>query len=432
LSTPRATRTIRLRRVGVTGLGAVTPLGNDVPSSWKALLEGVSGIARIEGFPLDDQPVKIAGQLKGFEPTSVLDRKDVRRFDPFLHYAVSAAQQAVDDSGLRVDAQNAERVGTLIGSGVGGLHSLERACSALFDRGPSRVSPFFVPQISANMASGFISIRFGMRGPNSCVVTACATGTQAIGEAFRLIQYGQADAMIAGGTEAAVTPLGMAAFAAMRALSTRNDEPQRASRPFERNRDGFVNAEGAGIVVLENLESARARGARILAEVVGYGMSSDAYHITAPREDGGGARGAMQRALDDAGLEPSAIDYINAHGTSTLLNDRSETKAIRQVFGKHADRLMVSSSKSMTGHALGAAGGIEAVFTILALQEGRIPPTINYEEADPGCDLDYVPNQARDSDIALALSNSFGFGGANASLALARYSTAKDETEGMH
>ncbi|MFQ5515172.1 MAG: beta-ketoacyl-ACP synthase II [Myxococcota bacterium] len=418
--TPRPTLQERSgRRVVITGLGSVNPLGNDVPTSWSALLKGVSGIARIEGFPIDDQPVKIAGQVKGFDPLSVLERKEVRRLDPFVRFSVAAAQEAVEDARLRLAGGLGDRAGVLIGSGVGGLSTLESTCRTLFERGPGRVSAFFVTQMAANMASGQVSIRFGACGPNSCVVTACATGTHAIGEAYRLIQRGDAELMIAGGAEAGVTPLGMAAFAAMRALSTRNDEPERASRPFDAGRDGFVNAEGAGVVVLESLEHARVRGARVHAEILGYGMSSDAHHITAPREDGSGAERAMRCALEDAGLAPEGVDYINAHGTSTPLNDRAETRAIRKLFGAHAERLMVSSTKSMTGHALGAAGGLEAIFTALALREGRVPPTINYDEPDPDCDLDYVPNEARQADLHVALSNSFGFGGTNATLVLA-------------
>ena len=404
----------------ITGLGTVNPLGNDVATSWSALLKGVSGIARIESFPVDDQPVKIAGELKGFDPLSVLERKEVRRLDPFVHYAAAAAQEAVEDSGLKIDAANAERVGVLIGSGVGGLSSLAAAVRTLLERGPQRVSAFFIPQLTVNMASGYVAIRYGALGPNSAVATACATGTHAIGEAYRLIQRGDADAMLAGGTEAGVQPVSMAGFAAMRALSMRNDEPERASRPFDAGRDGFVNAEGAGVVMLESLEHARARGASGYAEVVGYGMSADAHHMTAPREDGRGAFLCMRRALEDAGLEPTAVAYINAHGTSTPLNDRMETRAIREFFAAHADRLLVSSTKSMTGHALGAAGGLEAVFTALTLSRGEVPPTINYEEPDPDCDLDYVPNESRRHEVQVALSNSFGFGGANATLVFAR------------
>ncbi len=415
------TRTIGLRRVVITGMGSVSPVGNDVASAWSALLKGASGIARVEGFPVEDERVQIAGQLKGFDPRSVLERKEVRRLDPFVRYAVAAAQEAVDDAGLDMAREDAERVGVLVGSGIGGLHALEENCKVLLERGSGRVSPFFVPQLTANMASGYVSMRFGARGPNSCVVTACATGSHAIGEAYRLLQRGDADVMLAGGAEATVTPLGLAGFAAMRALSTRNDAPSRASRPFDAGRDGFVVAEGAGVLVLESLKHAFVRGAPIHAELVGYGMSGDAHHMTAPPEDGMGAQIAMRRALQDARLEPGSVDYINAHGTSTPLNDSVETRAIRRVFAEQAERLMVSSTKSMTGHALGAAGGLEAIFTALCVREGQVPPTINYEEPDPECDLDYVPNEAREADVKVALSNSFGFGGTNAVLAIARY-----------
>ncbi len=420
------TRTISLHRVVITGMGSVSPVGNDVASGWSAVLKGASGIARIEGFPVEDEPVQIAGQLKGFDPRTVLERKEIRRLDPFVRYAVAAAQQAVDGACLDMATESAERVGVLVGSGIGGLHSLEANCRVLQERGSRRVSPFFVPQLTANMASGYLSMRFGARGPNSCVVTACATGSHAIGEAYRLLQRGDADVMLAGGSEAAVTPLGLAGFVAMRALSTRNDAPARASRPFDAGRDGFVLAEGAGVLVLESLEHALARGASVQAELVGYGMSGDAHHMTAPPADGLGAQIAMRRALQDAALEPESVDYINAHGTSTPLNDRVETRAIRQVFGEHAERLMVSSTKSMTGHALGAAGGLEAIFTTLCLREGQVPPTINYEQPDPECDLDYVPNEARGADVKLALSNSFGFGGTNAVLAIARYDAGQE------
>jgi 3-oxoacyl-[acyl-carrier-protein] synthase II len=414
-------RTIELRRVVVTGLGAVTPLGNDVPTTWSALLKGVSGVDRIRAFDAEDFPVRIAAEVKDFDPAALLGRKEARRLDRFLHFVVVAACESLEGAKIDTGRDLGERAGVLIGSGIGGLQSIEENHSILLERGPGRISPFFIPHMIANMASGAVSMRFGARGPNSCVVTACATGTHCIGEAFRLVQRGDADLMIAGGTEAAVRPLGLGGFAAMRALSTRNDEPTRASRPFDAGRDGFVVGEGAGVVVLESLEHARARDAQILGEVVGYGMSSDAHHVTAPPEDGAGARLAMRRAIEDAGADPTEIDYINAHGTSTPFNDRIETRAIRDLFGEHADRLQVSSTKSMTGHALGAAGGMETVFTVLALREGRIPPTTNYEEPDPECDLDYVPNEARFSAISLALSNSFGFGGTNATLALARY-----------
>ncbi len=413
---PRLTsRTIELRRVVVTGLGTVNPLGNDVPTSWAALLAGTSGVGLIQSFDTEDFPVKIAAELKDFDPSGVVEKKEIRRLDPV------AAQAAVDHSGLKLSDELAPRMGVLIGSGIGGLQTIEQNHTLMLERGPRRVSPFFIPHLITNMAAGLVSIRFGARGPNSCVVTACATGSHCIGDAFRLIQRGDADVMIAGGVEAPIQPLGMAGFASLRALSTRDDEPERASRPFDVGRDGFVVGEGAGLLILESLEGALARGAQIHAEVVGYGMSSDAHHLTAPSPDGLGAQDSMRAALADAGLEGSDVDYINAHGTSTPLNDKTETYAIRQVFGEHADKLAVSSSKSMIGHALGAAGGIEALFTVLALREGILPPTINYEDPDPDCDLDYVPNESRKAPIRAALSNSFGFGGTNTTLALARW-----------
>ena len=415
------TRTIELRRVVITGMGTVNPLGNDVAMSWNALVKGISGIARIEGFPVDEFSAKIGGQLKGFDPLSVMDKKEARRLDPFLHFAMAAAVEAMDDAGVTVSEAEAERIGVLVGSGIAGLTTMLNNCDTLRTRGPMKISPFFVPSAIANMASGLISMRFGARGPNMCVVTACATGTHAIGDAARIIQRGDADVMIAGGAEASVNPLGLGGFGTMRALSTRNDDPERASRPFDRGRDGFVCAEGAGIVVLESLEHALDRGARIHAEIVGYGMSVDAHHMTAPPDDGMGAQLAMRSALADGELAPSDVDYINAHGTSTPYNDKIETYAIRQVFGSHADELAVSSTKSMTGHMLGGAGGVEAIFTALALREGKIPPTINYTDPDPDCDLDYVPNEMREASVRIALSNSFGFGGTNATLAIARY-----------
>ncbi len=415
------TRTIELRRVVVTGMGTVNPLGNDVAMSWNALVKGISGIARIEGFPVDEFSAKIGGQLKGFDPLSVMDKKEARRLDPFLHFAMAAAVEAMDDAGVTVSEAEAERIGVLVGSGIAGLTTMLNNCDTLRTRGPMKISPFFVPSAIANMASGLISIRYGARGPNMCVVTACATGTHAIGDAARIIQRGDADVMIAGGAEASVNPLGLGGFGTMRALSTRNDDPERASRPFDRGRDGFVCAEGAGVVVLESLEHALNRGARIHAEIVGYGMSGDAHHMTAPPDDGMGAQLAMRSALADGELAPSDVDYINAHGTSTPYNDKIETYAIRQVFGSHADELAVSSTKSMTGHMLGGAGGVEAIFTALTLREGKIPPTINYTDPDPDCDLDYVPNEMREASVRIALSNSFGFGGTNATLAIARY-----------
>jgi 3-oxoacyl-[acyl-carrier-protein] synthase II len=414
-------RTIELNRVVITGMGTVNPLGNDVPTSWNALLKGVSGIAPLVGFETEDLPVKFGGQIKSFDPETVLDKKDARRYDLVLQFAMAAAVEAVTDSGWVVPPERAERTGVLIGSGIAGLQTMLDNCEALVLRGPRRISPFFVPYAIANMSSGIVSIRYGARGPNSCVVTACTTGTHAIGDAFRILQRGDADVMIAGGVEAPVNRLGVAGFAAMRALSTRNEDPQRASRPFDRGRDGFVIAEAGGVVVLETLEHALARGARIHAEVVGYGMSGDANHMTAPPEDGAGAQLSMRAALRDAGIAPEDIGYINAHGTSTELNDKTESLAIRKVFGAHADKLAVSSTKSMTGHALGGAGGIEAIFTALAVAQGKLPPTINLTDPDPECDLDYVPNTMREASVRVALSNSFGFGGTNGTLAIARY-----------
>jgi 3-oxoacyl-[acyl-carrier-protein] synthase II len=414
-------RTIELRRVVITGMGTLNPVGNDVATTWSALLKGVSGIAPLEGFATDDLAVKFGGQIKGFDPESVLDKKEARRFDPFLQYTMGATVEAMTDSGWQVPAERAERTGVLIGTGIAGLSTMLENCDALLNRGPRKVSPFFVPYTIANMASGIVSMRYHARGPNSCVVTACTTGTHSIGDAFRLVQRGDADVMIAGGVEAPVNRLGLAGFASMRALSTRNDDPQRASRPFDRGRDGFVIAEAAGVVVLESLEHALARGAHIHAEVVGYGMSGDANHMTAPPEDGIGAQLSMRAALRDAGLRPEDVDYVNAHGTSTELNDKTESYAIKQVFGEHARKLAVSSTKSMTGHALGGAGGIEAIFCALAVAQGKIPPTINYTDPDPDCDLDYVPNVMREAPVRVAISNSFGFGGTNGTLAIARW-----------
>ena len=414
-------RTIDLNRVVITGMGTVNPLGNDVATSWNALLKGVSGVAPLEGFETEDLPVRFGAQIKGFDPETVLEKKDARRFDKVLQYAMAAAVEAMTDSGWVVPPERAERTGVLIGSGIAGLQTMFDNCEALVLKGPRRISPFFVPYAIANMSSGIVSMRYGARGPNSCVVTACTTGTHAIGDAYRILQRGDADVMIAGGVEAPVNRLGVAGFAAMRALSTRNDDPQRASRPFDRGRDGFVIAEAGGIVVLETLEHALARGARIRAEVVGYGMSGDANHMTAPPDDGIGAQLSMRAALRDAGLRPEDVAYINAHGTSTELNDKIETYAIKQVFGAHARKLAVSSTKSMTGHALGGAGGIEAIFSALAVEQGKIPPTINLTDPDPECDLDYVPNTMREAPVRVALSNSFGFGGTNGTLAFARY-----------
>jgi 3-oxoacyl-[acyl-carrier-protein] synthase II len=419
---PRLTsRTIELRRVVITGMGTLNAVGNDVATSWNALLKGVSGIGPIDRFDASDLAVTFAGQIKGFDATTVFEKKEVRRLDPFLHYAMAAAIEAIEGSGLQIDPALSHRYGVMFGTGIAGLGWMYTNHVALATKGPSKVSPFFVPGSIANMASGLISIRYGLRGPNTCVVTACTTGTHAIGDAYRIVQRGEADAMVAGGSEAPVTPPGVVGFINMKALSRRNDDPQHASRPFDRGRDGFVMAEGAGAMVLESLEHALTRGAPILGEIVGYGMSGDAHHMTAPHEEGIGAQLAMRNAIADAQIQPTDIDYINAHGTSTPYNDRIETYAIKQVFGEHAYKLAVSSTKSMTGHALGGAGGMEAIFTAMALREGKLPPTINQFESDPDCDLDYVPNEMREASLRVALSNSFGFGGTNGCLALARY-----------
>jgi 3-oxoacyl-[acyl-carrier-protein] synthase II len=409
------------RRVVITGIGAVTPVGNTAEEFWSALLEGRSGIGPITRFDASNLPTRIAGEVRGFDSLKYVDRKDDRKLDPYLKYAIACAIMAVEDAALPVEGVDRDRFGVLVGSGIGGIQTLLENHRTLLERGPDRVSPFFIPMLIINMASGLISMRYGARGPNSSVVTACATGNHAIGDAARIIQRGDADVMIAGGAEAIILPLTIAGFCQMKAMSTRNDEPARASRPFDADRDGFVCGEGGGLVVLEDLEHARRRDARIYAEVVGYGMTGDAHHMTAPDPEGDGAARAMAAALKDAGLPPAAIGYINAHGTSTPYNDRFETLAIKRVFGEHARRLAVSSTKSMTGHLLGAAGGIEAIATALALHHGVLPPTINYETPDPECDLDYVPNQARKHQVEAALTNAFGFGGTNATLALARY-----------
>jgi 3-oxoacyl-[acyl-carrier-protein] synthase II len=408
------------RRVVVTGLGLVTPLGTGVEKTWKALCAGQSGIDRITKFDPTGYDAQIAGEVRDFDPARFIEKKEIKKMDTFIHYAVGAAQMAVDDAGLKVAPEEATKVGVYIGSGIGGLGSIEHYHDVLKEKGPGRVSPFFIPMTIINLASGQVAIRLGAKGPNSCAVTACATGNHCIGDAFRLIQRDDADVMVAGGAEAAITPLGVAGFAAAKALSFRNDEPTKASRPFDKDRDGFVLGEGAGVVVLEELDHAMRRGARIYAEVIGYGMNSDAYHITAPPEEGEGAARCMELALKDAGIGKDQIGYINAHGTSTMA-DAIETRAIKTVFGEQAYRIPVSSTKSMTGHLLGAAGGIEAVFSILALFHGILPPTINLEHPDPACDLDYVPNKARQATIRTALSNSFGFGGVNACLIFKRH-----------
>jgi len=403
----------------VTGLGLVTPLGTGVEKTWKALCAGESGVGRITRFDPSGYDAQIAAEVKDFDPAQFIEKKEIKKMDTFIHYAVGASQLAVDDAGLKVSPEEATRVGVYIGSGIGGLGSIEHYHDVLKEKGPGRVSPFFIPMTIINLASGQVAIRVGAKGPNSCAVTACATGNHCIGDAYRLIQRNDADVMIAGGAEAAITPLGVAGFASAKALSFRNTEPEKASRPFDKDRDGFVLGEGAGVVVLEELEHARARGARIYAEVIGYAMNSDAYHITAPPEEGEGAVRCMEMALKDAGVAKTDIGYINAHGTSTMA-DAIETKAIKHVFGEQAYKIPVSSTKSMTGHLLGAAGGIEAVFSILALHHGILPPTINLDHPDPACDLDYVPNKARATKTQVVLSNSFGFGGVNACLLFRR------------
>jgi 3-oxoacyl-[acyl-carrier-protein] synthase II len=404
------------RRVVITGIGMVTPLGIGNDPTWAGLLEGRSGVSLITKFDTSAYPCKIAGEIRDFAPENWIEKKEIKKSDTFIHYAIAASQFAVDDAGLEVTPEIGDRVGVIIGSGIGGLPLIEETHKKLLEKGPGRISPFFIPGLIVNLASGHVSIRFGARGPNSAPATACATGAHAIGDAFKIIQRDDADVMIAGGTEAVVTPLAIGGFSAMRALSTRNDEPQRASRPWDLDRDGFVMGEGAGIVILEERDRALARGARVYCELTGYGMSSDAYHITAPAEDGSGMIRVMQKAMADAGIEPAEVDYINAHGTSTQIGDRAETRAIKSVFGSHAFELAVSSTKSMTGHLLGAAGGLEAAIIARAMLEGVMPPTINYETADPDCDLDYVPNHARQKKLRHTLSNSFGFGGTNATL----------------
>ena len=409
------------RRVVVTGLGAVTPLGIGAEKTWKALCAGKSGIGRISRFDTTNFQTKIAGEVKDFDPEDFLDKKQVRRMDSFVHYCMAATIMAMEDSKLEVANQDAERIGVLIGTGLGGLPTLEKNHTLLIEGGPKKISPFFIPMMIANMAPGQIAIHFGIKGPNTCVVTACAAGSHAIGDSYKVIQRGDADIMITGGTEATITPLNIGGFNAMKAISTNNDEPEKASRPFDKNRDGFVPAEGAGTIILEELELALKRGANIYGEIVGYGLTSDAFHITAPDPQGGGAARCMKMALLDANILPSEVNYINAHGTSTPMNDTIETLAIKTVFNEYSKKIPVSSTKSMTGHLLGAAGGVEAVFTILTIRDGIIPPTINYETPDPDCDLDYVPNVARRADVRIAISNSFGFGGTNATLVFKRF-----------
>ena len=409
------------RRVVVTGIGLVSPVGVGVEKNWEALLRGQSGIGPITRFDASRHSTRIAGEVKGFDPLEFIDKREVRRMDLFIQLAFAAAALAVKDAGIDPALLEGDRTGVFIGSGIGGLATIEECHKTLLERGPDRVSPFFLVSIIINEAAGYVSIKYRSRGPNSATATACATSTHSIGDSYRMIVRGDADRMLAGGAEAPITPLGLAGFCALRALSTRNDEPQRASRPFDAQRDGFVMGEGAGILLLEELGAARRRNARIYAEIVGYGINGDAYHVTAPAEDGAGAIGVMRRALADAGIDPSEVGYINAHGTSTPYNDKIETLAIKEVFGGHARRIGVSSTKSMTGHLLGAAGALEAGVTSLCLTNQIMTPTINYEHPDPECDLDYVPNAARPAEIRYALSNSFGFGGTNGCLILKRY-----------
>ena len=409
------------RRVVVTGVGLVSPLGIGTEANWEALCAGRSGIGPITRFDAAQFSARIAGEVKNFDPLQYVDKKDVKKMDIFIQLAIAASQYALDDAKLKVSPEMSTRTGVFIASGIGGFTTIEREHKALLEGGPRRISPFFIPAAIINLAAGQVSIRFGAKGPNSATCTACSASAHAIGDAFEIIKRNDADVMIAGGSEAAITPMGVGGFAAMRALSTRNDEPARASRPFDKDREGFVMGEGSGVIILEELEFATRRGASIYAELVGYGMSADAFHITAPSEDGDGGMRVMQSALNHAGVEPQQVDYINAHGTSTPFNDKLETLAIKRLFGDHARKLAISSTKSMTGHLLGAAGGLEAGITVLAIRHQLIPPTINYETPDPECDLDYVPNTKRAAKIEFALSNSFGFGGTNGALLFKRF-----------
>jgi 3-oxoacyl-[acyl-carrier-protein] synthase II len=410
------------RRVVVTGLGLITACGNSVADTWDALMRAESGVDFIKKFDTEKFSVKIAAEVKNFDPLSFIEKKEARRMGSFTHFAIAASDEAVKDSGLTIDESNAEMVGTYISSGIGDFWAIEREHEKLLHQGPDRVSPFFIVSAIVNLAAGNVSIRHGAKGPNSATATACSAGAHAIGDSFRIIERGDADVMICGGAESAITPMSVAGFASMKALcSSHNDDPKHASRPFDAERDGFIIGEGSGILILEELEHAKARGAKIYAELVGYGMSGDAFHVTMPDETGSGAIRVMQRAIKDAGIEPEQIGYINAHGTSTPYNDKFETLAIKKVFGEHAYKLAVSSTKSMTGHALGAAGGIEAVISVLSLYNKTLPPTTNYEHPDPDCDLDYVPNEARQAEVDYVLSNSFGFGGTNACLIFKRF-----------
>ncbi|MGL5193990.1 MAG: beta-ketoacyl-ACP synthase II [Chroococcales cyanobacterium] len=409
------------KRVVVTGLGAVTPIGNTLQDYWEGLLSGRNGIGPITLFDPSSHSCRIAGEVKGFDPHDYLERKEAKRMDRFAQFAIAASKQAIADASFEINELSAEQVGIVIGNGIGGIKVMEDQQTIYLNRGPDRCSPFMVPMMIANMAAGLTAIHTGAKGPNSCVVTACAAGSNAVGDAFRLIQGGYAQAMICGGTEAAVTPLSVAGFAAARAVSTRNDDPLHACRPFDRDRDGFVMGEGAGILLLEELEHALARGAKIYAEMIGYAMTCDAYHITSPVPGGAGATRAMLLAMKDAGITPEQVSYINAHGTSTAANDKTETTAIKNALGDHAYKIAVSSTKSMTGHLLGGSGGIEAVATVMAIAHDQVPPTINLDNPDPECDLDYVPHHSRDCPVNVALSNSFGFGGHNVTLAFAKY-----------
>lgn len=409
------------KRVVVTGAGLVTPLGIGVERSWKGLLEGRSGIRRLTHFDSSAFATQIAGEVEGFNPEDYIEPKEVKKMDRFIHFAVAASDMAMKDSGLKVTGADAEKLGVIIGSGIGGLPAIEHYHSVLLERGPRRITPFFIPMLIINLAAGQVSMRFGAKGPNSAVATACASGSHAIGDAFKIIQRGDAEAMIAGGSEAVITPLGIGGFNAMKALSTRNNEPEKASRPFDRDRDGFIMGEGSGIIVLESLESAISRGARIYAEIVGYGLTADAYHMTSPAPEGEGAARCMKMALKDGEMNPTDIDYINAHGTSTKYGDELETMAIKNVFKEHAYKVAVSSTKSMTGHLLGAAGGVEAIVSMLCMRDNIVPPTINLDNPDPQCDLDYVPHKSRKMEVNCVMSNSFGFGGTNACLIFKRF-----------
>jgi len=409
------------KRVVITGLGAVTPIGIGKDEFWQALLAGVSGVGKITRFDASEYTTQIAGEVKNFDPTLYIEKKEAKRMDRCTQFAVAASKMAFEDSGIDLETEDRARIGTMIGTGIGGMDTLHEQFKNLFDKGPGRVSPFFVPMMIGNMVAGQTSITLGLQGPCSCVCTACATGTNAIGDAFKVIARGDADVMVAGGTEAAISPIAVAGFCSMKALSTRNDEPERASRPFDKDRNGFVMGEGAGVVIVESLEHAINRKATIYAEIIGYGSNADAYHITAPAPEGVQAAKCMGMALSDAGIEPTEVDYINAHGTSTSMNDKNETLAIKSLFGAHAYKVAVSSTKSMTGHLLGASGGIECIATVLTLVNDMIPPTINYETPDEGMDLDYVPNTARKQSVNVALSNSFGFGGHNATILLKKF-----------